>query len=424
MTTKKEKILPWLVMIGSFLCNGIIFGIINSYGTILVALKNMYDKGQGGHSVMKASMIGSMLIGSTFGLSPIAGILSDRFGIRTVAAVGGSIATFGVFMSSFVAEPDHFIGLCLTFGVMFGTGSSLVYTPSTAIIGHYFTENKGIVNGFVNTGGTLFGLALPHLFKFSFDEIGIPATFRLLSGFVAVLVVASLSFKSSLESKKESISTKDKALSTGCCSNFLNMDIWRNKIYLIWVIGASISLFGHFVPYHQIVVYTEEVLPGKSGENLLTCLAVSNGLGKIIFGAIADHPKLLDRPILLQQFAFVLTGICIMMVTTSPFFGGYSYEALIAFCMLFGMFDGCFQPLMQPTATYIFGVQGSTQALGFLLGVVTIPLTLGPIVAGIIFENFQSFDAIFILAGCLPMVGSMVMCTIYLTKKTKESNEV
>ena len=105
-----------------------------------------------------------------------------------------------------------------------------------------------------------------------------------------------------------------------------------------------------------------------------------------------------------------------MMITTTPYFREYSYTALIVFCMLFGIFDGCFPTLKQPTAAYIIGVQGSTQAIGFLLGIVTIPLKIGPFIAGIILEELDSFLAVFILAGCLPIIGSIFMCVIYLLK--------
>merc|ERR1712135_99985 len=61
----------WIVMICSFLCNGIIFGLINSYGAIYVALKNQYDQEKSESSETKASFIGSLLVGSTFILSPV-----------------------------------------------------------------------------------------------------------------------------------------------------------------------------------------------------------------------------------------------------------------------------------------------------------------------------------------------------------------
>ena len=94
----------WIVVICSFLCNGIIFGLINSYGAIYVALKNTYDLNDDENSETKASFVGSLLVGSTFVLSPISGVLVDRFGIRRTAFIGGLIATIGVFLSSFFID--------------------------------------------------------------------------------------------------------------------------------------------------------------------------------------------------------------------------------------------------------------------------------------------------------------------------------
>ena len=67
----------------------------------------------------------------------------------------------------------QFGGLCFTFSIMLGAGSSLVYTPSVAILGHYFSKRIGIVNGFVTTGSSIFAVGLPHLLKVLFAEIGV-----------------------------------------------------------------------------------------------------------------------------------------------------------------------------------------------------------------------------------------------------------
>ena len=103
-------------MICSFLCNGIIFGLINSYGAIYVALKNTYDLNDDENSETKASFVGSLLVGSTFVLSPISGVLVDRFGIRRTAFIGGLIATIGVFLSSFFI--DH-VSLSIKYSLLY-----------------------------------------------------------------------------------------------------------------------------------------------------------------------------------------------------------------------------------------------------------------------------------------------------------------
>jgi len=62
-------------MFASFLCNGIIFGTINTFGVLFVSLKKEYA---GDEAATKASIVGSMAIGATFFLSMLSGIMADR----------------------------------------------------------------------------------------------------------------------------------------------------------------------------------------------------------------------------------------------------------------------------------------------------------------------------------------------------------
>ena len=55
--------------------------------------------------------------------------------------------------------------LFLTYGVMFGGGSSLAYTPSLVILGHYFKRHMGLVNGFVTSGSSIFTMVMPHIMR-------------------------------------------------------------------------------------------------------------------------------------------------------------------------------------------------------------------------------------------------------------------
>ncbi len=72
-------------------------------------------------------------------------------------------------MSSF-----HQIGaLCFTYGVMFGAGSSLAYTPSLAILGHYFKRRLGVINGVVAAGSSIFTFAMPHILQGLIEPIGV-----------------------------------------------------------------------------------------------------------------------------------------------------------------------------------------------------------------------------------------------------------
>ncbi len=89
-------------MLCSFLCNGAIFGIINSYGALFVFLKEGYKDDP--DSATKASFVGSLAIGMTFLLSPISSIMIDKFGIRRTSILGAVLAFLGMLFSAFSVE--------------------------------------------------------------------------------------------------------------------------------------------------------------------------------------------------------------------------------------------------------------------------------------------------------------------------------
>ena len=124
----------------------------------------------------------------------------------------------------------------------------------------------------------------------------------------------------------------------------------------------------------------KDILPEKNGGVLLTCIAISSLFGRLIFGTISDLPRV--NRILLQQVSFLFIGICTMLMAAAPFFQCFNFESLILFSLIFGLFDGCNEPQIVPIAIDICGHSGQSQAIGFLLGLSSIPVTLGPPIAG------------------------------------------
>jgi len=396
----------WLVMIFSFLCNGVIFGIINSSGVLFVYIKKSY-KGDEEAAATKASLVASLAIGTTFLLSPISSILVDKFGIRKTAFTGGFIATLGMFLSSFAVERIEW--LYLTYGIMFGGGSSLTYTPSLVILGHYFKRRMGMVNGFVTTGSSIFTLAMPHILEGLLSSCGLKVCMWFLAGMTSIQMMAALSFKPLMPSRDESEPKKD------CLHQLINVDNWKNTKYVIWALAIPSALFGYFVPYVHIVQHVKEVLPNENGGILVTCIAATSGVGRMIFGRVADLPNV--NRILLQQISFVAIGLCTMLLTAAPFFTGFEWASMIISALCLGIFDGCFITMLGPIAYDLCGPSGASQAVGFLLGLCSIPLTIGPLIAGYLYDSLgNDYTVAFIVAGIPPILGAMLMCLIYRVK--------
>ena len=186
-------------MICSFLCNGVIFGIHNSFGVLFVFLKEGYKDDP--DAATKASSVGSLAVAMTFLMSPISSILVDRYGVRLTAFTGGLIAFLGMILSSFAVDRVEL--LYLTYGVMFGGGSSLTYTPSLVILGHYFKKHMGLVNGFVTTGSSVFTVILPKLMFSLLENLGLKKCLYVLAALTSIQMVAALSFKPIMPKKED-----------------------------------------------------------------------------------------------------------------------------------------------------------------------------------------------------------------------------
>lgn len=160
----------------------------------------------------------------------------------------------------------HFFILCqqveflyLTYGILFGVGASLAYTPSLVILGHYFKRYLGVVNGFVTAGSSVFTIAMPYALAFLLKRVKLEATMMCMSALIAVIMSCALLFKplpgagvtSSDQSPrfyKHSVWRQVKSA--------INTDIWRRKKYVIWALAVPSALFGYFVPYvHMVSIF-------------------------------------------------------------------------------------------------------------------------------------------------------------------------
>lgn len=407
----------WVVCFTSFWTNGTIFGIINTYGTVLIELDKKFAKHE--NKSFLIPLVGSLCVGMTFLLSPIAAILTDCYGIRRVAFIGSILAALGMLLSSFVERLEL---LYLTYGIMMGTGASLTYTPSLVILGHYFHRYMGLVNGIVTFGSSVFTIVLPLLLDLLFRSVGLKTTFQILTVLMGTLPICALTFKPRLPIKRraqpplrrdsESGTTYTRSFKSKCLwclSLIINLENWRNKRYVIWALTIPAALFGYFVPYVHLVKYVNKTLPTENGNILVTCMGATSGVGRLVFGKLADFPWV--NRIFLQQISFFCIGVLTMLVPVAGCF-----PVLICMCLALGLFDGCFISLLGPIAFDITGPQGASQAIGFLLGLCSIPLTIGPPVAGWLESLLDSYTVPFVCAGIPPVVGAAIMFWINRVK--------
>ena len=176
-------------MVCSFIVNGVVFSIINTFGIIFVKLKENLEAAGVEEAAFKCSLVGSLAIGCTFFFSFLAGVLTDRVGLRTTSLTGSLLATLGLVLSA--TFYDNINVLYFTYGIMFGTGASLIYNPSLSVLGGcrlcltdptltprhlsglYFKKHLGAVNGLVAAGSSAFTVLLSFLSPLFLNKFGV-----------------------------------------------------------------------------------------------------------------------------------------------------------------------------------------------------------------------------------------------------------
>lgn len=284
-----------------------------------------------------------------------------------ICFIGGILATIGMYASSVSL---NLIYLYVTYGLVLGIGASLVYGPSLAILGHYFTRRLGLVNGLVTAGSSAFSIVMPILLRWLLDLVGIQVTFKYLSILMATLILCSLSFKERIKRPSKQNGSAKKNLA----NMFFYDALWKNNLYLYWVISIPMGLFGYFVPFCHLVKHARDINSSYQGEVLVMSIGITSMIGRLITGPLADVSKI--NRICLQQIAFASIGVLTMCL---PFVRDFP---LLLICCGLGLFDGTFISLLGPIAFDLVGPEYANQAIGLLLCFCSLPLTTGPPIAG------------------------------------------
>lgn len=141
----------WVVVVASFLTHVIADGSSFSIGVIFEELLSYFEE-----SRAKIAWIGSLYVSIPLLSGPIASVLTNRYGCRVTAMTGGFITGLGLVLSSFANSVEM---LCLTYGVMAGFGTALIFIPAVIVVAYYFEKKRAFATGLAVAGSGI-GTAL------------------------------------------------------------------------------------------------------------------------------------------------------------------------------------------------------------------------------------------------------------------------
>lgn len=397
---KPEGEWGWVVCCGTFLVNFIVFGIHNSFGVIYEYLVNELHLGEA-----ETAWVGAMAASLNFLCGPLSSILCDRFGCRKVALIGAVLSVSGLFLTSFVTDLHY---MYITYGLLWGVGSSFSFVPSIVILGDYFDKRLALANGVGTSGSGVGSLIASPTINYSLRTIGWKNSLRILSGVAAFLAVACFLYRPLRNAKRGSNHV------TRRCSRLCDVSIWKNGTYLTWVLTIAFFQFGYPVPFVHLVKYADDLgVPPSKGAWLVGFLSIMSTVGRVVFGKICELRRV--NKLHVYQLSVFVIG---MSTVICPF--AESYAGFVVYSLVFGFFDGCFVGQVAVITGEIAGKEKLSQAIGNMFGVVAIPMILGAPVAGWLHEAFGSYHQAFFICGSFAIASSLLLFVVsYMVRRQR-----
>ncbi|KAK7897545.1 hypothetical protein LTR67_004172 [Exophiala xenobiotica] len=308
----------WLCVFGSFCGLVASLGVMNTLGTYQAYLSTHqlrdYDE----------STIG-WIFGIYAFLSFFFGIqigpVFDAKGPRYLVLAGSILLLAAILLLGICEEYYQFL---LTIGVMGGLGTSLIFTPAIAAVGHFFLRKRGQATGLAAAGGSLGGIVFPLTLQALFPKIGWAWSTRVVALVDLVLLIfANLFIKSRLPPRK---ATKENILP--------DFRIFRDPVFALTTAGTFFVEWGLFVPLTYLSSYAlSHGISTAFSYQIIAILNVGSCFGRYFPGIVADR---------IGRFNSMIITITMCLITTLAFWlpANGSMALIIVYALVFGFASG------------------------------------------------------------------------------------
>jgi MFS transporter, OFA family, oxalate/formate antiporter len=357
-----------------------------------------------------------LIVLQTF-FSPFQAYLVDRFGPRLLISVG-AIMSGGSWILA--AKADSLTALYLTYGVIGGFGTGIIYVGIIGLMVRWFPDRRGLATGLAAAGygfGAFFtSFPIDNMIKGS----GYAQTL-VVWGIIqaAVGVAAALGLRVPPEGYAPAGAGSNTArieLQSG--RSYSPKEMLQNPIfYLLFVMMAMMSTSGLMVvsnvgPFANEFKVAQVMVLGMAALPLsLTLSRVTNGLTRPFFGWVSDH---IGREATMA-LAFTLEAIAILILFA--FIDRPAMFVVLTGLVFFGW--GEIFSLFPSTLTDTFGPKFAATNYGFLYIAQGIGSMLGGPAAAYLKQATGSWTLVFILVACLDILTAILAITALRTMRRR-----
>lgn len=176
--------------------------------------------------------------------------------VTTTLLIGSFLSGSGLILTSIV---NDFNALYFVYGVMFGLGSSFVYTPCLIMIGKWFHKYQAVTTGAACASAPFGAVVLSPLIQMMIKTVDLRKTIRYCGiAYLITTIICSLCFKPLSDIMKNDKEKDEKTL-LSCCSDIKKEQkrkitpLHKNKPYLVFLLAMMVTNFSYYVPIIHLV---------------------------------------------------------------------------------------------------------------------------------------------------------------------------
>ncbi|EIW68511.1 hypothetical protein TREMEDRAFT_22027, partial [Tremella mesenterica DSM 1558] len=355
----------WTVVCGAFCATLCTFGSTTGFGVFQAYYESDLLKT---HSASQIGWIAGIQYCLLFLLGLPTGLLHDRGYTRYMIVIGSVIAVIAQLCVGWCTQYWQFI---LVQGIIFATGTGLVFNPVCASVPAWFDNRRNMALGVMAMGSGLGGSVYSIMAASLLDKVGFPWTCRAL----ALLMLCLLSVCCLLV---RPFPRRPPPPTPSTIEILVKQQSWiqRNLPYILLNIGTFLASAGVYLPVNYANAYVDRL--GLTDPSLRQYLvAIINGtslIGRLSAGHIAD----LIGPIIVMAAGVAACGIMCFFWTKC-----LTPAAIIVFAVVYGIVQGAYVALLPAGAAHIRS-RKLGRSIGITFSICSISILVSPSIFGAI----------------------------------------
>lgn len=337
---------------------------------------------------------------------PTAGLLADRFGLRRIALIG--IVPFVVCLGLLgtVGQPIwQWFALCLLFAVAQGLVNQPIWVA--AAVG-WFEAARGMAMAIVLAGLGLGSIIWPLLAAIFIQHLGWRLSYLAmgLCWAAVALPLTFLFFRDPPAIRSDSKADKpDRAL--------YRKAILSPSFAGLMVAGGLYTCASNAVVMSMVPILKHKGFGLTEAAGLAGVIGMAAICGRFVLGYLLDH--LPTRPLAVLAFLLPIPAAFLLLNA------GSSAQMALAGCIVLGFASGAEGDVIGYVAARRFGAKVFASAYAVFTSILAVCASTGPLLAGISFDRFGSYDMLLTVLVPMVMSGSLIMAFLPMSQIRTET---